>query len=303
MTLKIKEVPSRDSIIKNILTSTDAGLDYLAMIVCKVLGFSYEDFTFSLIHPDVSVNENIVNSEIDLAIQNDEVIVNIEINSSKGSKIERKNNNYICQLILRQTKKSSDYTNKYKKVYQINLNTYGVTKDKRFVVISKILDIESHEEIHPMFEIYDINLAKILDKDYTIVKEDKESLEKLLYLLICNDKEKMNEVYDGDEFMAKIIREVNAQTDEFDKLLFYNREILDDEYSKEEAIKDARKEALAEGREQGLSEGREQGLTEGRKQSKMDIAKAMLNENCDIKLIAKVTNLTYDNVMKLKEEQ
>ena len=302
MTLKIKEVPSRDSIIKNILTSTDAGLDYLAMIVCKVLGFSYEDFTFSLIHPDVSVNENIVNSEIDLAIQNDEVIVNIEINSSKGSKIERKNNNYICQLILRQTKKSSDYTNKYKKVYQINLNTYGVTKDKRFVVISKILDIESHEEIHPMFEIYDINLAKILDKDYTIVKEDKESLEKLLYLLICNDKEKMNEVYDGDEFMAKIIREVNAQTDEFDKLLFYNREILDDEYSKEEAIKDARKEALAEGREQGLSEGREQGLTEGRKQSKMDIAKAMLNENCDIKLLVKVTNLTYDDVVKLKEE-
>ena len=287
MALKIKEVASRDSIIKNILTSTDAGRDYLSKIVCKVLGFSYEDFTFTLIHPVVSVNENIVNSEIDLAIQNDEVIVNIETNSSKGSKIERKNNNYKCQLVLRQTKKFSDYTNKYKKVYQINLNTYGVTKDKRFVVISKILDIESHEEIHPMFEIYDINLAKILDKDYTIVKEDKESLEKLLYLLICNDKEKMNEVYDGDEFMAKIIREVNAQADEFDKLLFYNREILEDEYSIEEAKEEARKEALAEGREQ----------------SKLNIAKAMLSENCDIKLIAKVTNLTYDNVMKLKEEQ
>lgn len=141
-----------------------------------------------------------------------------------------------------------------------------------------MLDIESHEEIHPMFEICDINLAKILDKDYTIVKEDKESLE--------NDKEKMNEVYDRDEFMAKIIREVNSQTDEFDNLFFYNREILDDEYSKEEAVKDARKEALIEGREQ----------------SKMNIAKAMLNENCDIELIVKVTNLTYDDVVKLKEE-
>ena len=43
MTLKIKEVPSRDSIIKNILTSTDAGLDYLAMIVYKVLCFSYKE--------------------------------------------------------------------------------------------------------------------------------------------------------------------------------------------------------------------------------------------------------------------
>ena len=314
MALKINEVASRDSIIKNILTSTDAGLDYLSKIVCKVLGFSYEDFTFTLIHPDVSVNENIVNSEIDLAIQNDEVIVNIEINSSKGSKIERKNNNYICQLVLRQTKKSSDYTNKYKKVYQINLNTYGVTKDKRFVVISKILDIESHEEIHPMFEIYDINLAKILDKDYTIVKEDKESLEKLLYLLICNDKEKMNKVYDGDEFMAKIIREVNAQADEFDKLLFYNREILEDEYSIEEAKEEARKEALIEGREQGLTEGREQGLSEGREQglsegreqgrleNTKETALAMLRKNYHIEDISEITKLSIEEINALKDE-
>ena len=53
--VKIKETTSRDSIIKNILTSTDAGLNYLAMIVCKILDLSYDDFTFSLIHPNVSV--------------------------------------------------------------------------------------------------------------------------------------------------------------------------------------------------------------------------------------------------------
>ena len=67
-------------------------------------------------------------------MQNNDMIVNVEVNSTKGRKIERKNNNYICQLILKQTKKSSDYKSKYKKVYQINLNTYGVTKDKRFIV-------------------------------------------------------------------------------------------------------------------------------------------------------------------------
>ena len=90
--------------------------------------------------------------------------------------------------------------------------------------------------------------------------------------------------------MAKIIREVNTQTDEFDKLLFYNREILEDEDSREVEIKEA------------LAEGREQGLTEGREQSKIDIAKSMLDENCDIEFISKVTNLTYDDVVKLKEE-
>lgn len=316
--VKIKETTSRDSIIKNILTSTDAGLNYLAMIVCKILDLSYDDFTFSLIHPNVSVNENIINSEVDIAMQNNDMIVNVEVNSTKGRKIERKNNNYICQLILKQTKKSSDYKSKYKKVYQINLNTYGVTKDKRFIVQSKILDVKEHEEVHPMFEIYDINLAKILDKDYTIVRKDKESLEKLLYLLICNDKEKIDKVYDGDEFMAKIIREVKTQEDEFDKLFYYNREILDDEMTleeaRDEALAEGRAEGLKEGRSEGLKKGKAEGLKEGRseglkkgkaegvKQSKIDIAKAMLKENCVIELIAKVTNLSIKDIEKLKEE-
>lgn len=136
-----------------------------------------------------------------------------------------------------------------------------------------------------MFEIYDINLAKILDKFYTIVREDRESLEKLLYLLICSDKEKMNEVYDGDEFMAKIIREINTQEDDFDKLLFYNSKVLKEDNYFEESLEEARKEALAEGREQ----------------SKLDIAKAMLEKNYDINSICDITNLSLDVLEKLQE--
>lgn len=140
-----------------------------------------------------------------------------------------------------------------------------------------------------MFEIYDINLAKILDKFYTIVREDRESLEKLFYLLICSDKEKMNEVYDGDEFMAKIIREINTQEDDFDKLLFYNSEVLKEDNYFEESLEEARKEALAEGK------------TLGREQSKLDIAKAMLEKNYDINSICDITNLSLDVLEKLQE--
>ena len=106
--------------------------------------------------------------------------------------------------------------------------------------------------------------------------------------------------------MAKIIREVKTQEDEFDKLFYYNREILDDEMTLEEAKKEAREEALAEGRAEGLKEGRAEGLKKGKaegvKQSKIDIAKAMLKENCVIELIAKVTNLSIKDIEKLKEE-
>ncbi|MEF2662758.1 MAG: transposase, partial [Bacilli bacterium] len=102
------------------------------------------------------------------------------------------------------------------------------------------------------------------------------------------------------------IREVKTQEDEFDKLFYYNREILDDEMTLEEAKKEARDEALAEGRAEGLKEGRAEGLKEGKaegvKQGKIDIAKAMLKENCVIELIAKVTDLSIKEIEKLKEE-
>ena len=137
-------------------------------------------------------------------------------------------------------------------------------------------------------------MQKFSTKIILLVKEDKESLEKLLYLLICNDKEKMNKVYDGDEFMAKIIREVNTQTDEFDKLLFYNREILEDEYSKEEE----RQRTLAEGREQGLSEGREQGRLENTKETVL----VMLRKNYPIEGIREIAKLSIEEINALKEE-
>ena len=44
------------------------------------------------------------------------------------------------------------------------------------------------------------------------------------------------------------------------------------------------------------------GKAEGVKQSKIDIAKAMLKENCVIELIAKVTDLSIKDIEKLKEE-
>ena len=110
--------------------------------------------------------------------------------------------------------------------------------------------------------------------------------------------------------MAKIIREVKTQEDEFDKLFYYNREILDDEMTLEEAKKEAREEALAEGRAEGLKEGKAEGLKKGKveglkegiKQRNSEIAKAMLKENCVIELIAKVTNLSIKDIEKLKEE-
>ena len=288
--LEIKKINARDSIVKKIFTSTEDGLKYLSKIVCKVLDISEEDVTFTLLHPDVSVNENSVNSEVDVALESNEILVNVEVNSVRSRKNERKNNMYICHLVLRQRRNAKDYSKKFKKVYQINLNTYSVTNDDRFIVRSRLLDDKTYEEIHSFFEIYDINLAKILDKDYTIIKKDEKSLEKLLYLLISDDERLIKKVYDGDDFMAKIIREVKNSSDDFDNLLRYNRDVIFDGNEKEEAFED------------GVERGVKKGYKLGAEQKAIDVAKAMLQKNYDIKDICEITKLSLNEVERLKEE-
>ena len=288
--LEIKKINARDTIVKKIFTSTEDGLKYLSKIVCKVLNIPEEDVTFTLIHPDVSVNENSVNSEVDVALESNEILVNVEVNSVRSRKNERKNNMYICHLVLRQTKSAEDYSKRFKKVCQINLNTYSVTNDDRFVVRSRLLDDKTYEEIHSFFEIYDINLAKILGMDYTKLMKDDESLEKLLYLLVSDDERLIKKVYDGDDFMAKIIREVKNSSDDFDNLLRYNRDVIFDGNEKEEAFED------------GVERGVKKGYKLGAEQKAIDVAKAMLQENCNVDLICRVTKLSLDEVEKLKEE-
>ena len=268
----VKVDNTRDVIVKKIFTSTDAGLKYLALIVCKLLKIPFENFEFTLGYPEVSVNENVVDSKTDLFIQNDTIVVNVEINNQKKRTNRNKNYMYICQLILRQIKDQENYSKPLKKVYQINLNSFDVSRDGRFIVRNKLLD----EEIHKLLEIIDVNLAKLSNLDYTIVKEDKGSLENLLYLFASNDTEKIKEVYDGDDLMNKIIDEIKSQGDDFDKLLFYNSESIEKGDSEAEAFED------------------------GEESGKKAMILEMLRRNYDIDEIASISKLPREKIEEFR---
>ena len=258
----------------------------MSYLICDILKLSRDDFTFELVHTDIGINENVVKSVSDIVVENANMIVNLEMNTSKGKKYERKNNNYICQLVLRQTRKSKDYNKPYRKVYQININSFAVTDDNRSIVRSKILDIETYQEIHPMFEIYDINIAKLRDLRYTDISRNKRSWENLLYILVCDNIKDLTKMYEGDDLMADVVKNIKSKVDDFDKFLIYNREVLDDGNQLEDTFND------------GIRLGMDRGI----KQTKIETAQAMLKESCDIELITKVTNLTKEEVQKLKEE-
>lgn len=88
--VKTEELIMKDTTIKKLFTSTEEGREYLATIVCKILDLPPENFTFEMIHPEIGVNENVVNSEVDIALESNEIVVNVEINSQKRHSYERK---------------------------------------------------------------------------------------------------------------------------------------------------------------------------------------------------------------------
>ena len=289
MKVKVRELYMRDKVVKKLFTSF-SGYQYLARIVCEVLDLPSELFSFQIFHPSVGVNENVVNSEVDLIIEDDAAIVNIEINTSNSRSIQNKNTAYFCHLILKQIKTSKDYDKVLKKVYQINLNSYDVSHEERFVTRSRLIDVETKEEVHPILEIVDVYLAKIIKTDYTIVKERKNSLEYLLYLLVCNDEKILREVYEGDNLMEKMVDEAKELTDNFDSLLYYDY----DELKKQEAYE--------LGEASGVEQGVELGIEQGIEQNKVEIALNMLRENTNSDFICKVTGLSLDEVEKLRRE-
>ena len=140
-----------------------------------------------------------------------------------------------------------------------------------------MIDFETKEEVHPILEIVDVYLAKIIKTDYTIIKERKNSLEYLLYLLVCNDEKILRVVYEGDSLMEKMVDEAKELTDNFDSLLYYDY----DELKKQEAY--------------------ELGEASGVLQNKVEIALNMLRENTNSDFICKVTGLSLDEVEKLRK--
>ena len=68
---------------------------------------------------------------------------------------------------------------------------------------------------------------------------------------------------------------------------------------KEFARQEGRAEGKAEGLAEGLAEGEAKGKAEGRAEAKTEIARGMLENGIDLKLIVKLTGLSEEEVRSL----
>ena len=184
-----------DVIIKKLLSSNTETLKrYVKEILEEITQKEIENL--KLIHPNIGINKNVVNSEVDLIYETEDTYYNIEVNRRYTKEIEKKNLAYLHQLSLRSIKKSKDYV-KSKKVIQINLNNYDRFQKQEFVYKTKLIEENKYIQRNEEIEIYDVNLDYLGKVGYNYIKKNK--LAKYLYLLVEEDEEKIKKIYEGDE--------------------------------------------------------------------------------------------------------
>ena len=264
-----------DAVIKKLLSSNTETLKrYVKEILEEITQKEIENL--KLIHPNIGINKNVVNSEVDLIYETEDTYYNIEVNRRYTKEIEKKNLAYLHQLSLRSIKKSKDYV-KSKKVVQINLNNYDRFKEGKFLYKSSIMEenisLKRNEEI----EIYDVNLDYLKRVGYNYTKKNK--LPKYLYLLVEEDEEKIKKIYEGDELLMDVKKEAERILENFDALLYYDPYEL----------------GMKDGRSEGIDIGRDEGRSEGINETAMNFIK----EGVDLSIIAKATDIDMQKLQQM----
>ena len=259
----------------------------LALIINKCTGFPreyvYENLTF--INGELPKEKYKEKGKItDVLVNVDDNIINIECNQNMMA--IKKNNLYHHKLAYEPyflNDKINDNA-----IYQINFNT-KLKFDGRIVIAFALRDSEGKYTIEKNFKRIYVNLSNAFNR----YKQGKRltKFEKILVIMMLNNLNEMHLIAGSDKElmdMVKIIEELN----EDEKIIGL--------YDKEKMDKALNEYALKKSEEDGISKGRALGQVEGSNEEKINIAKAMLKKQMDIKDIVELTGLDEEKVLSLK---
>ena len=285
--------------------------DILKMLISDILGLNYKECEFkelnTLLPPD-SMQEYLKTLDFNVMINNN-IIVNLEINSSVFSKVKHRNYVYLSKLVnsLLKSGNNPGILRKYQ-VYQININANDADNKKGYRLVQNLY--------HDDFSIYmknikiiEINLAYYKNLLYTEdVKLNK--LEKIYASLKSESVKELDQILKtciSDELRTKIIKEVKEIMGDIE-IVFTEEEARGLENfviagymndAEEEGIKKGLAKGLARGKREGKIEGKREGMAKGIEQGKIEVAKNLLSKKISVDVIKEVTGLSIKTIKSL----
>ena len=223
------------------------------------------------------INIKDTRNRVDLCLRDKEsnTFLNIEANNFKRDYLDNRNLCYVAKVILQIFKYDKNYKKEFK-LYQININNYLCEIDEDIINTTKRMYDEKNKVRDEKITIHEIYLGKYKEMDYNNISEK----EKNLAMLNCTSIKKMEELAQGSKIRGKIMEKFKKKlsAEEFAEILF-------DPEEDQEMI---------------LNSERLEGIESGKKEEKLEIAKKMLAMGTSIENIAKVTDLSTEEIQNLK---
>ena len=262
-----------DAVFKAVLTEEK---EVLAEIIELVIGIPKEE----VIKNGVIINSEYVRENIsetdkksDLLISIGDNVINLEMDRRYYSGSNKKNNKYIHKIVNHYNPKNT---------VQICFTSYKegeeLKGEKKSIRKYMFQDSDGNVEDYGL-EKYKIDLEYIENKYYN---NDELTRRKKIFLMFKeSNREILKEISKGDKIMDKIYKRLDKLSEDEALSLLY------DEKEREEEKKQAE-----------IEYAEEHGLNKGIKQT----AKNMLERNMNIDVVAEITGLSLEEVIKLKED-
>ena len=262
-----------DAVFKTVLTEEK---EVLAEIIELVIGIPKEEVLKNgVIINSEYVRENIIETDkkSDLLISIGDNVINLEMDRRYYSGSNKKNNKYIHKIVNHYNPKNT---------VQICFTSYKegeeLKGEKKSIRKYMFQDSDGNVEDYGL-EKYKIDLEYIENKYYN--NDELTRREKIFLMFKESNREKLKEISKGDKIMDKIYKRLDKLSEDEALSLLY------DEKEREEEKKQAE-----------IEYAEEHGLNKGIKQT----AKKMLERNMNIDVVAEITGLSLEEVIKLKED-
>ena len=230
------------------------------------------------------------------AIINENITVDIEMQMVDEKNMIERTLFYWAGLYYTGLKRGQDYKLN-NKVITINILMYNIFKKENYHTIATIRDNENKEKITDKLEIHFIELPKFLKSKENGNRKLRKWLE-----FICNKR--MGEIEMAvreNEKIAKASQEWEyLRGDEAVKRMAFLREKWERDWNS--GMHSAEEEGIEKGMKKGIKKGIKEGEKRGKKLKTEEIAMKMLRKGIEGATIEEVTNLTLEEIEKIKEK-
>ena len=302
-----------DGIVKSLIRAEETRPG-VAKFLSSITEFSEEDY----LNAEFSGGEFIKQKSNEKGKVSDVLItldkhtkVIFESNGQMSDNQTRKNSSYAFSVVVTSTK-IGQLENA--KIILINFDKENIYQTEKCILEFKLRAEEGivENDLYTSIHIILANKDKI---DYNNPKE--REVAKMIGILTSRNLKELKQVVKGDKDYMGFVKKTEELFNNENFLAYYQSEEMEEwlredfkrtgiRIGREEGRKEGREEGREEGRKEGRKEGREEGHKEGReegsKQKEIQLVQSMYKNGMKIEEIAKVSELSEEEVQKIIEE-